>query len=181
MVLVVEVGDGLTEGLDAGSRAIFAATDRDVNVVGALKAALDLVVDFGSTLTQVGPRLGVFEVALLVGALRGPNDTGGGSGSVKTSVNLVAGVVVAELAMDLRVDLCGFWLAGQKKEEELAKQLRRGSPKNAGTGWTGLARDSSKNGNRNNIPDSVLVVEKRRSRPKLVDCLRWWDVILADD
>lgn len=127
VVLIVEVGDSLAQRLDAGSRAILAATQCDVDIVGALKAAFDFVVDFRGALAQVGPGLGFFEVALLVGALRGPDDAGGGPGCVETSVDLktttvlaslpwdadgmhnhlVASVVISELAMSLGVQLCG--------------------------------------------------------------------------
>jgi hypothetical protein len=43
--LVVEMGHGLTQGLDAGGRAVLAAAGAVVNVGGAGKAALDVVLD----------------------------------------------------------------------------------------------------------------------------------------
>ncbi len=44
MVLIVEMGNGLSQGLDTGSRSILAAVEGDVNGLGPLEAALDLIL-----------------------------------------------------------------------------------------------------------------------------------------
>lgn len=58
----------------------------------SLEAALDLVVDFGSTLTQVGPEVRFLCEAMLVGSLGGPDYTGRGTRRVESAV-VVLGVV----------------------------------------------------------------------------------------
>jgi hypothetical protein len=87
----------------------------DIDLLRPLKATLDLVIDLRGTLTQVGPALGILEIAMFVGAFRCPYDTGGGTGGVKTSVRLVA-FMGAELAMDLGGELwwdsLAWWLTG---------------------------------------------------------------------
>lgn len=45
MMLVVHLGDGLAEGLDASGRGIFSAGNGNVDVSGPLEAALDVVLD----------------------------------------------------------------------------------------------------------------------------------------
>jgi len=90
MVLVVQMSNRLTEGLDAGSRAVLTAGHVDLDGLGPLEASLNLVFDLGSALAQVGPRIRVIEVAVLVGALRGPDDTCRRAGGVEAGVRLVA-------------------------------------------------------------------------------------------
>jgi hypothetical protein len=45
--LVVQAGDGLPQGLDAGGRAVLTAGGADVDVSGPGEAAVDVVVDLG--------------------------------------------------------------------------------------------------------------------------------------
>lgn len=45
VVLVVHLGDGLAEGLDAGGRRVLPAGDADVEVGGPWEASLDLIFD----------------------------------------------------------------------------------------------------------------------------------------
>jgi hypothetical protein len=97
VVSVVEVGNGVSERLDSGSRAILTTSHGDINVSRAIKAALDVVVDFRGSLTQVCPRMGILEVAMFVGLLGGPDDTGTRTGRVETGVGLVTFVGSAEL------------------------------------------------------------------------------------
>lgn len=107
VVLVVHLGDGLAEGLDASGRGILSAGDGNVDMGGPLEAAFDVVLDlatlrefvsvlacrsvlFGrgdvpagrthlrSTLTQVGPSLWLFKITELACSLRAPDDTGRG-------------------------------------------------------------------------------------------------------
>jgi hypothetical protein len=100
------VGDGLTQGLDAGRGAVLTRGRRDVNGAGAVEAALDVVLDLGGALAQVGPLLGLLEEAILAGALGTPDDTGRGSGRVETGVGEMALVGGTELAVDLGGCLC---------------------------------------------------------------------------
>jgi hypothetical protein len=125
MVLVVEVGHGMTERLDAGGWAVLTSGHGDIDGVGTLEAALDVfetvladmlcqfrgrlihtIFDLRSTLAQVGPALGIVEVAMLVGTLGGPHYTSGSTGRVEPSVRLVAFMSLAELLVRLRLLLC---------------------------------------------------------------------------
>lgn len=105
MVLIVQLGNSFPEWFDTGCRAVFTAMARNVNLLRPLKAALDLVVDLRRTLAQVRPCFGVLEVAVLVGAFRGPYYTSGRTCRVETSMGLVAFVRIAELSVDLRGEL----------------------------------------------------------------------------
>lgn len=110
MVLIVQLGHRLSQWLDTCRGTILAAMASNVHLLGALKAALDLVVDLGRALAQVGPGIGVLEVAVLVGALRRPDNTGRGTCGVETGMRLVA-LKGAELAVDLGGEFCGDVLA----------------------------------------------------------------------
>ena len=55
MVRVVEVCNGLSQRFDTSSRTVLSASERHVNRLGSLEAALDVVVDFRSALTKIGP------------------------------------------------------------------------------------------------------------------------------
>lgn len=108
-MLVVHLGNGLAQGLDAGGRGIFSARNGHVDMGRPLEAAFDIILDLGtwgkkvsmlaclvcsapvhlanmeaiesylgSTLTQVGPSLWLFEVAELACSLRAPDDTSRG-------------------------------------------------------------------------------------------------------
>ena len=104
--LVVEVGDGFAEGLDAGCGTILARVYGDVEVLGAGEAALDLVVDFRGALcdyvlvgcdmgnrwetdthtSKVCPLLGLLKETMLAGLLGAPDDSGGGSSGIQASM-----------------------------------------------------------------------------------------------
>ena len=106
-MLVVQLGHGLAKRLDTGCRTIFTAVAGDVDLLGPLETALDLVIDLGSTLAQVCPLFRALEIAVLVGPFRGPHDAGGGTRGIEPSMGLVAFVGVAELTVDLGCELCG--------------------------------------------------------------------------
>lgn len=106
MHLVVELGDGLSQGLDAGRGTVLARRYAEVDGLWSLEAAGNVVLDLGSALAQVGPRLGLIQEAVLAGALSAPDDTGGRSASVEAGVGHVAFVRIAELSVDLGLDLC---------------------------------------------------------------------------
>jgi hypothetical protein len=89
------MGDGLAQGLDAGGRAVLAAARADVDVGGTGEAALDVVLDLGGALAQVGPLVGLLEEAILGGALSAPDDAGGCSGSVEPSMGEMAVIYVS--------------------------------------------------------------------------------------
>jgi hypothetical protein len=101
MMLVVQVGNSLSQWLDTGGRAILSGSNRDVDACGTLKTPLNVIFDFRGTLTQVGPLVGFLEEAILRGPLRAPDYTCGRSAGVKSGMGLVALVRVTELAMDL--------------------------------------------------------------------------------
>lgn len=98
---VVEVGNSLAEFSDTGSRAILATGHGDIDGGGTGKAASNVILNFGGTLAQVGPSIGLLEKTVLGGTLSTPNDTGGGTAGIETGVGLVAFVGITELSMSL--------------------------------------------------------------------------------
>lgn len=134
MMLIVKLGDRFSQRLDTRSGTVLAAMARDIHLLGALKAALDLVVDLGCALAQIGPALGVLQVAVLIGPLRRPDDTGRGAGGVETGMRLVA-LVGAELAMDFggefwrnmsvrNVGVGGWLIGGTERGAEQGSEVR---------------------------------------------------------
>ena len=103
--LVVELGDSLAEGFDTGGGGVLASVHGNFDLVGALEAALDVVLYLGGTLAQVGPGILVLKVAKLGGALGAPDYTGGGAAGVQTGMGQVTFVGATELTMDLGLDL----------------------------------------------------------------------------
>jgi hypothetical protein len=99
---IVEVRYGRAERLDTGRRSILTAGVADIDASGADEAAVNLVLDLGSTLAQVGPGVRIVGVTALVGALRCPDDTRRGTCRIKTSVRLMASMGVAEGAVGVR-------------------------------------------------------------------------------
>lgn len=51
MLVVVQVGDGLSQRLDARSRPVLSSRHGDIDRLWALEAPLDIIVDFGGSLT----------------------------------------------------------------------------------------------------------------------------------
>lgn len=106
MVLVVQVGNGLPQRLDAGRGAVLAAGYGDVERLRPREAALDLVVDLGGALAQIRPQLGLVEETKLGRTLRAPDDARRGTRGIETRMGQVALVGSAKLAMDLAA---GLW------------------------------------------------------------------------
>lgn len=104
--LVVHVCDGLAKGLDTGGRAILSGSSGDVDGGRSLEAALDIVFDLGSALTQVCPLLGLLKETIFTCTFGTPDDTGGGSGRIETGVGQVTLVGSTELTMNLGARLC---------------------------------------------------------------------------
>lgn len=100
VVFVVQVCNGFPERFDASGGTILSRSTADFDCLWPLEASVDLVVDLWSSLAQVGPAGRVFKVAMLVGSLGGPHNTGGSTSRIKTSVSAVAFVRVAELAVN---------------------------------------------------------------------------------
>jgi hypothetical protein len=69
VMLVVQPRNGLSQRLDTGRRTVLSPMTCNVYRLRPLEAALNLVVDLRRTLAEVGPGVGVLEVAVLVGAL----------------------------------------------------------------------------------------------------------------
>lgn len=107
MVHIVQVGDRGSQALDTRGRAVFAAGHGDVNVVGALERACDLIVYFRRSLPQVRPQIGLLLEAVLVGTLGTPDYTCGGTGGIEAGVGTVAFVGISELLVDVGVS---FWV-----------------------------------------------------------------------
>lgn len=100
MFMVVQVGDGFPQRLDTGSGSILSSCHGDIDSLWAMEAAFDVIVDFGGSLAQIGPLVGTIAKAVLVGTLCTPDNTGGGTGGIQTSMGTMAFVGVAELAVD---------------------------------------------------------------------------------
>lgn len=105
-MLIVQLSNSFTERLDTSRGAVFTSMARDVDFLGPLEAALDLVVDLRCSLTQIRPCVRVLEVSVFVCAFGGPYYTGGSTSGVETGVGLVAFMRVAELSVDLGGEFC---------------------------------------------------------------------------
>lgn len=55
VVLIVQLGDCLPQRFDTGRRTVLTTMAGDVDLLGPLEAALDLIVDLGSALSQICP------------------------------------------------------------------------------------------------------------------------------
>ena len=53
MMRVVEIGNGHPQRFDSRGRAILSSTHGNVDILGSLKAALDVIVDFRRALSQI--------------------------------------------------------------------------------------------------------------------------------
>lgn len=100
-MLVVETGDSGTQRLDTGSRTVFTSSGGDRNGFWARETTLDAIVGLGSTLAQVRPFGGVLGVTVFGGTLCTPDNTGRGTGRIKTSVRTVTLVGTTELTVSL--------------------------------------------------------------------------------
>ncbi len=66
VVRIVQIGDGHAKWLDTSRGAVFTAIHRNIERVRTLKTAFDIIVDFGSTLAQVGPLVGRIGKSMLL-------------------------------------------------------------------------------------------------------------------
>jgi hypothetical protein len=107
MMLIVQLGDGLSQTPNAGRGPILPAVLVDRDRLGPLEAAGDVVAGLGGSLAQVGPLVRVVEVSEVVGALAAPDDTRAGAGGVEARVRVVALMALAELQVDCAVELWG--------------------------------------------------------------------------
>jgi hypothetical protein len=76
MLLIVKTSDSSSQTLDTSSRSIFTTIHADINILGASKTPLDVILDFGSALPQVGPTLWIIEVTSFICPFGSPDDTG---------------------------------------------------------------------------------------------------------
>lgn len=100
VMYIVEIGHRHPQWLDTCRWAIFSATHGNVNLRGAMEAALDLIVDLGGSLAQVRPFVGLVGEAILDRPLGTPHHAGRGSGGIESGVGAVAFVSTTELTMD---------------------------------------------------------------------------------
>ena len=106
MVLIVEVCDSFSQRSNTSGRAVLSTGDGDVDGLGALEAAGNIVLDLGSSLAQIRPGIRVLEEAVLGSTLSAPDDAGGRSTGIETSVGHVALVCVAKLTVHLGLEFC---------------------------------------------------------------------------
>ncbi|KAI7341538.1 aminotransferase [Hortaea werneckii] len=102
VVGVVELGDLLAQGLDAGCRAVFAPGHRYIDRVGSFEAAFDVCEDISITLAKVRPSLGIFEEAVFVCAFGRPDYACRSSRWVETGMRLVAMMSCSEITVWFR-------------------------------------------------------------------------------
>jgi len=76
VILIVQVRNGSSKRFDPGSGTIFTTVQGQRDGGRPSEAALNLVVDFGRTLAQIGPRIGTVLKAMLGGLLRTPGEMG---------------------------------------------------------------------------------------------------------
>ena len=69
-------------------------------MVRPFETALNLVVDFWCTLTEVGPFLWVFSESMLIGSLSSPDHSGRCTRRVQSSMRLVSFMSIAEVTVD---------------------------------------------------------------------------------
>jgi hypothetical protein len=105
VVHVVQVRDRLSQGSDTSSWAVLSTGAGDVNGLGTLERALDIIVDFGSTLTEVGPGGWILEETMLHGSFGTPDNTSRGTSGIETGMGAVTLMGIAELTMDLGLRL----------------------------------------------------------------------------
>ena len=103
MMYVVQIGDGSSQWLDTCSWTILSASHRHINSLGAFKAALDIIVDFRSTLAEIGPLCRVILEAMLGGSLGTPNHARTGTAGVEAGMGSMSFMSIAKLAVDLGI------------------------------------------------------------------------------
>jgi hypothetical protein len=105
VVLVVKVGNGISERLDTCCRAILTSRHGDVDVSRTIEATFDVIVDLRCSLAQVGPRRGILKVTMFVSTLSGPDYASTGARGIETSMGFVTFMGSAELPVHGRADL----------------------------------------------------------------------------
>jgi hypothetical protein len=105
VVCVVEIRHCRPQALYTSCRSILSSCHCNIDLLGTFKRALDIILNLGRTLSQVCPFLGLLSEAMLVCTFRTPNDAGGGTSGIETSMRSVAFVGIAKLSVDLRVVL----------------------------------------------------------------------------
>jgi len=115
---VVEIGHGLSQRLDTGSRAldrdvnqamssegqrttyVFTTRHGDIDMMRPFETALNFIIDFWRALTKVGPFLWVFSETMLVGSLGSPDNSSRCTRRVQSSMRFVSLMSITEMAMD---------------------------------------------------------------------------------
>ena len=124
MMAVVEIGHGLSQRLDTGSRAldrdvnqamssegqrttyVFTTRHGDIDMMRPFETALNFIIDFWRALTEIGPFLWVFSETMLVGSLSSPDNSSRCTRRIQTSVGFVSFMSIAEVAVDRRSQFC---------------------------------------------------------------------------
>ena len=101
VLMVVQIGHGFPQRFDTSSRAILPSCHRDIDRLGTVEAPFDVVVDFWSPLTKIGPLVGTIREAMLICTLGAPHHAGGGTGRIKAGMRSVTFVGIAKLLVDL--------------------------------------------------------------------------------
>lgn len=105
MRLIVELGNSFSQGLDTGRGAVLSGRNANVDCLGSLEATGNFVLDFRGALAKIGPRIRLIHEAILVGSLSTPDDTSRRSAGIQAGVGHVAFVRIAELSVDLGLEL----------------------------------------------------------------------------
>lgn len=79
MVGIVQIGNGNSQGLDTSSWSILTSGYGHFNRLGAVKAALDIIVNLGGALTEVCPAIRGVGETMFVCSFGAPNYTCAGS------------------------------------------------------------------------------------------------------
>lgn len=69
-------------------------------MVRPFETALNFIIDFWGALTEVGPFLWVFSESMLVGSLGSPDNSGGCTRRVQSSMRFVSLMCIAEVTVD---------------------------------------------------------------------------------
>lgn len=105
MMGVVKIGNGNSQRFDTGSWPIFSTGYGNIDLLGALKASFNIILNFRGALAKVRPIMWVIGAAMLICSFRTPDDAGTGSGWVKASMGTVTLVCISELAVNLGAQL----------------------------------------------------------------------------
>ena len=88
MMLIIELGNSLTQRLDTSSGAILASSHGNIDSLWPLKATLDFVVYLWGSLSEIGPRRRIISKAMLIRSLCAPDHTCRSTRRVKPGVRL---------------------------------------------------------------------------------------------